>query len=358
MSQTRTTTAPSSAGPQALTAPAPLSSRQAAAVSPPTSSTHAHTQKLGGSAVQRVHPIQDWLAKTWLGNVVAVTGLVLTLFGIGWAVYTGIVGVVATKWQLKNDVLQSCAALYVCASSGPLIRFTSFDMIQQVGMYSQYCNDTLQAGVLPPPIIKRGVEKKLDIRLSQTSLSVGLDVLANLLCVPLLVAAMRFFGREFWRLTTSGSSLRRAFSRLAASGQTYTAPMADITPATMQIAPTSGQSSGFEHQLRSVSDAVRARTVESRNEMKKRQEFEGLVSRWKYRMLRDVPLEKALSQQKELVAWNRTQGTVLRSLSIRAKVSELERRWKPTEQRWQAIAEALCSINIIDGEYGLPPDWE
>ncbi|TKA80923.1 hypothetical protein B0A55_01656 [Friedmanniomyces simplex] len=76
------------------------------------------------------HPITDFFLRTWLGNVLAVIGLVFTVFGAAWAIYTGVLG-------MRYGALQSCASLY------------------SIGKYSVYCNKTLEAGVTPAPMIRR-----------------------------------------------------------------------------------------------------------------------------------------------------------------------------------------------------------
>ncbi|KAK5685391.1 hypothetical protein LTS10_003469 [Elasticomyces elasticus] len=66
-------------------------------------------------------PIVDFFLRTWLGNVLAVTGLLITVLGVAWAIYTGVLG-------LRYGALQTCATLY------------------SIGKYSRYCNNTLNAG--------------------------------------------------------------------------------------------------------------------------------------------------------------------------------------------------------------------
>ncbi|KAK5707661.1 hypothetical protein LTR97_000199 [Elasticomyces elasticus] len=75
-------------------------------------------------------PIADFFLRTWLGNTLAVIGLLFTVLGVAWTIYTGVLG-------LRYGSLQTCATLY------------------SIGKYSGYCNKTLDAGITPTPIMRR-----------------------------------------------------------------------------------------------------------------------------------------------------------------------------------------------------------
>ncbi|KAK5727365.1 hypothetical protein LTR15_003260 [Elasticomyces elasticus] len=80
--------------------------------------------------VARRRTIADFFVRTWLGNVLAVIGLLFAILGVAWAIYTGVL-------SLRYGALQTCATLY------------------GIGKYSGYCNKTLDAGVTPAPIMRR-----------------------------------------------------------------------------------------------------------------------------------------------------------------------------------------------------------
>ncbi|KAK3634582.1 hypothetical protein LTR56_015162 [Elasticomyces elasticus] len=75
-------------------------------------------------------PIVDFFLRTWLGNVLTVIGLLFTILGVAWTIYTGVL-------SLRYGATQTCAALY------------------SIGKYTGYCNKTLEAGVTPAPAIRR-----------------------------------------------------------------------------------------------------------------------------------------------------------------------------------------------------------
>lgn len=82
--------------------------------------------------------LAHFLLDTKIGNLVAIVGLAATYIGLAWAVYTGVVSLLGQRWTKRNDILQSCAALY------------------SIGKYSDYCNATLEAGVRPSRfVVKR-----------------------------------------------------------------------------------------------------------------------------------------------------------------------------------------------------------
>ena len=82
-------------------------------------------------------PVLRFLVATWLGNILAGIGLLIALAALGIGAYSVVLQVVSTRWSLKNDALQSCMAA------------------RAMGIYSAYCNSTLAAGVIKPPLIDR-----------------------------------------------------------------------------------------------------------------------------------------------------------------------------------------------------------
>ncbi|KAK5703436.1 hypothetical protein LTR17_022120 [Elasticomyces elasticus] len=76
--------------------------------------------------------VVDFFLRTWLGNVLALIGLLFTVLGVAWTIYTGVLG-------LRYGALQTCATLY------------------SIGKYSGPCNKTLDAGVTPAPVLRRDV---------------------------------------------------------------------------------------------------------------------------------------------------------------------------------------------------------
>ena len=82
-------------------------------------------------------PVLRFLVATWLGNILTGIGLLIALAALGIGAYSVVLQVVSTRWSLKNDALQSCMAA------------------RAMGIYSAYCNATLAAGVIKPPLIDR-----------------------------------------------------------------------------------------------------------------------------------------------------------------------------------------------------------
>lgn len=70
-------------------------------------------KRFRGQKSGRAQQLLNWLAFTWPGNLTAFMGLALAVLGAAWAFYTVYIGVLATKWQVSDDALQACVALYV-----------------------------------------------------------------------------------------------------------------------------------------------------------------------------------------------------------------------------------------------------
>ena len=99
-------------------------------------SVNGDTTTLLESTQPRVSIIQ-FLISTRYGNIIAIAGLVIAFLSLILAAYSGVILALATKWTARNDALQSC----LTAST--------------VGIYSEYCNKTMAAGVTKPPVEKR-----------------------------------------------------------------------------------------------------------------------------------------------------------------------------------------------------------
>ena len=80
-------------------------------------------------------PILRFLVATWLGNILAGIGLLVTALVL--AAYSLVLQVMSTRWSLRNDALQSCISA------------------QAMHIYSAYCNSTLAVGVIEPPLLDR-----------------------------------------------------------------------------------------------------------------------------------------------------------------------------------------------------------
>ena len=113
-------------------------SRPSGAVSPSTNAS---------SSTQRT----TWILRTFpdlsprTNDLIAVVGLVLTVLGLGWALYSGAVGLRLEIWSARNEALQTCLA------------------IRHSEKLSLYCNETIKAGVTPPPVSRRGLVRTQDL---------------------------------------------------------------------------------------------------------------------------------------------------------------------------------------------------
>ncbi|KAK3623961.1 hypothetical protein LTR56_021322 [Elasticomyces elasticus] len=107
---------------------------------PPASAAgNAPIQAPQSHAVAR-RPIVDFFLRTWLGNVLAVIGLLFTILGVAWTIYTGVL-------SLHYNALQTCATLY------------------SIGKYSEYCNKVLDVGTTPAPMIISAARKSANERI-------------------------------------------------------------------------------------------------------------------------------------------------------------------------------------------------
>lgn len=80
---------------------------------------------------------QQWMKSPTFGNVLGAILLVLTVTSLGWILSVGLIGLKLQKWTAKNDALQSCL---------------SWDT---AGCHSCYCNETIEAGITRPPLMRR-----------------------------------------------------------------------------------------------------------------------------------------------------------------------------------------------------------
>ncbi|KAK4961889.1 hypothetical protein LTR10_002382 [Elasticomyces elasticus] len=107
---------------------------------PPASAAgNAPIQAPQSHAVAR-RPIVDFFLRTWLGDVLAVIGLLFTILGVAWTIYTGVL-------SLHYNALQTCATLY------------------SIGKYSEYCNKVLDVGTTPAPMIISAARKSANERI-------------------------------------------------------------------------------------------------------------------------------------------------------------------------------------------------
>jgi hypothetical protein len=82
-------------------------------------------------------PMLRFLVATWLGNILAGLGLLATFAALASAMYSVVLQVITPRWSMRNDALQSCISMHV------------------MGIYTAYCNTTLAAGVVQPPLLDR-----------------------------------------------------------------------------------------------------------------------------------------------------------------------------------------------------------
>ena len=121
--QNRCTTQQISSGVQLRPTSYPANNTQSSTTTQPSAQTKASRR---GRVVR-------FLLTTWLGNLAAVTGVILATCALAWGLYSVFAGLRLQFWTVRNDVLQSCLSL------------------QGGGRYSKYCNETVEAVVEPPP---------------------------------------------------------------------------------------------------------------------------------------------------------------------------------------------------------------
>ena len=74
-----------------------------------------------------------FLLATWLGNAIALIASVIAIITLILTAYSSILQIMALKWGMQNEALQSCLAAY------PISRLSAF------------CNVTISNGVIEPP---------------------------------------------------------------------------------------------------------------------------------------------------------------------------------------------------------------
>ena len=60
------------------------------------------------------NPMAQFLFSTSVGNAIAILGFPAILIGLSWGIFNGIVDYRDIKWSEHNDLIQTCASLYVC----------------------------------------------------------------------------------------------------------------------------------------------------------------------------------------------------------------------------------------------------
>ena len=69
-------------------------------------------------------PITDCLLKTSVGKIVTILDFVITVIGLILTLFSGVASYSDMRWSEHNNVIQTCASLYVRHNSRPhLIRF-------------------------------------------------------------------------------------------------------------------------------------------------------------------------------------------------------------------------------------------
>lgn len=159
---------PPQAGTQTVVNTHPPSRGAQAQPSPVQRPTHSRPAGPAASAVdpRQGADILTFLLRTWRGNVITLTGLVIATIGLWWAVYSGIIG-------LRFAHVQACTSLI------------------SVGHSSKHCNETVDAAMTWIPMTKRDDDSPELVCLgvfAAVSLfaALGLTLAADVICVWML----------------------------------------------------------------------------------------------------------------------------------------------------------------------------